>query len=347
MKISVYITSYNQNKFLKEAIDSVLNQTVTPYQVIIVDDCSSDGSRDIIAAYASRHQRLITPIYHETNTGVAQTRIDALQAVSGDYVTYVDGDDRLLPTKLEKESTVMKGHPKAKIVFSNTYYINEAGRRIGLWADNERPAEGNVFFNIFTNDFPAYTPFRNELVDFREWEKIGFHDPHLTIYEDFDMRIRLTKTCPAVYCEAPLNEYRLHKKGLSTVKREEQYNAISYVYHKNKHLLSDLDVEAKDRVRQKLSEWIIKLFRDSLQTSREEEMHHLHYKEAELCSSLLNDIGAHPWDFTREQMMTQFLLKLGELKILEHRLSDIQNSLSWKITSPIRKLGDLFDSNGS
>ena len=106
--ISVYITSYNQREFLAEAIDSVLAQTLPPHQIIVVDDCSTDGSQDIIADYARAHRGLFSPIYHRDNTGVAQVRADALAAVTGDLVTYVDGDDRYLPTKLEQEAAALK-----------------------------------------------------------------------------------------------------------------------------------------------------------------------------------------------------------------------------------------------
>ncbi|MBT7715794.1 MAG: glycosyltransferase family 2 protein, partial [Deltaproteobacteria bacterium] len=87
MKISVFITSYNQKKFLIEAIESVLNQTLSPFQIIVVDDSSKDLSQEVIAGYAARYPNLITPIFHKRNTGVAQVRIDALNAVNGDYVT--------------------------------------------------------------------------------------------------------------------------------------------------------------------------------------------------------------------------------------------------------------------
>ena len=107
-RISVYITSYNQKEYLVEAIDSVLNQTLKPFEIIIVDDCSTDGSREVIAGYALRYPDLVNPIYHTRNQGVAQARIDALQMVTGDYVTYVDGDDRYLPTKLEKEARLLQ-----------------------------------------------------------------------------------------------------------------------------------------------------------------------------------------------------------------------------------------------
>ena len=120
--ISVYVTSYNQREYLVEAVESVLAQTLPASQIIVVDDCSQDGSQDVIAEYATRHSQ-ITPIFHRNNLGVAQTRNHALQMTTGDYVTYVDGDDRFLPDKLAKEVELLDKSPEADVVFSNVYRI--------------------------------------------------------------------------------------------------------------------------------------------------------------------------------------------------------------------------------
>jgi glycosyltransferase involved in cell wall biosynthesis len=127
MNVSVYIPSYNQRRFLAQAIESVLAQTLRPHQVIIVDDSSTDGSQNVIATYTARHPRLITAIYHDRNRGIPRTRNDALQAVTGDCVTYVDADDRLLPTKLEREAEALAANPDAHVAFSDYVYTDSQG----------------------------------------------------------------------------------------------------------------------------------------------------------------------------------------------------------------------------
>jgi glycosyltransferase involved in cell wall biosynthesis len=256
MKISVYITSYNQKRYVGEAIDSVLAQTLSPSQVIIIDDCSTDGSQELIAGYASRHRGLITAVYHSQNLGVAQTRIDALGVVSGDFVTYVDGDDRFLPTKLEKEARLVCEKPENAIAFSNNYYMSAAGVRIGVWADHVTPPCGDVFRETFARTFPRNSLFRMELINYHAWKSVGFHDPCLRLYEDFDMRIRLTKICRAVYCDEPLSEIRVHKSGLSSAPATEHLEAVKYIYRKNKHLLLDLDARERRGVQQRLGQWM-------------------------------------------------------------------------------------------
>ena len=240
MKISVYITSYNQKAYLIEAIESVLNQTLRPFQIIIVDDCSTDGSQEVISGYVSRYPELVTPIYHSQNLGVAQSRIEALQAVKGDYVSRVDGDDRFLPAKLEKEAELLRGHPDAQISFSDHYFITKEGTRIGVWAGRKNPPQGNVFCQTFARDFPRHGVFKRDLVNFKAWMRVGTYDPNLNIYEDYDMCIRLTKDLRVVYCNEPLSETRLHHSGLSSADAQHHLDALQYIYRKNKHLLNDL-----------------------------------------------------------------------------------------------------------
>ncbi len=251
-RLSVYITSYNQKAFLIEAIESVINQTLKPHQIIIIDDCSSDGSQDIIEQYTARHPNLIMPIFNSTNMGIARSRIHALQNVTGDFVSYLDGDDRYLPTKLEKELMLLLQNPEASIAFSNYFYIEPDGTRNGVWAEHDRPPQGYVFHKVFSRAFPKKNLYRNELVNYQAWKSIGFHDPHITIYEDYDMRIRMTKSLRTVYCNEPLSEYRLHEAGLSRAGGVQHLASLDYIYQKNRHLLHDAHEAVRTSVQHKL-----------------------------------------------------------------------------------------------
>jgi glycosyltransferase involved in cell wall biosynthesis len=93
MKISVIIPVYNSSKYLDECLKSVLSQTYTDLEIIIVDDGSNDGSSEICDKYANIDKRII--VIHKSNEGVSKARNDALKLVSGDFVTFVDSDDTL------------------------------------------------------------------------------------------------------------------------------------------------------------------------------------------------------------------------------------------------------------
>jgi hypothetical protein len=266
MRISVYITSYNQKHYLIEAIESVLNQTLRSFQIVIVDDCSTDGSQEVIAGYTSRYPDLITPIYHTQNQGVSQTRIDALQAVTGDYVSRVDGDDRFLPRKLEKEARSLRDSPNAQIAFSDHYFMTADGTHTGVWAGKESPPQGYVFRQTFARDFPRHGLFKRDLVNYQAWMKVGSYDPNLRIYEDYDMCIRLTKHLRVVYYDEPLSETRIHHTGLSSARAAQHLAALKYIYHKNRPLLNDLSVLERLDVERKLDSWMADT---SIQVARE------------------------------------------------------------------------------
>ena len=109
--ISVYITSFNKGKYLSQAITSVLNQSLYPEEIIIVDDGSSDDSREIISSFMNRYPELITAIYNKQNVGISKSRNIALKECRGDIVTFLDGDDIFYSNKLLFEYEKLTGKP--------------------------------------------------------------------------------------------------------------------------------------------------------------------------------------------------------------------------------------------
>jgi glycosyltransferase involved in cell wall biosynthesis len=254
MKISVAITSYNQKQYLIEAIASVLAQTLPPSQIIIVDDGSTDGSQEVIAGYKSRYPELVDAVFHAQNQGIPATRNDALKAVRGDCVTFLDGDDRFLPAKLEKEARLLEQNPAAQIAYSNHYRITETGDRIGMWAEGEPLPQGNVFRQVFVKELPRGENLVYMMVRYQAWVETGFYDPRLSRGEDYDMCIRLSKRCRVVYCHEPLSEYRKDENRVSrALLAAEKLARSHYIYRKNLHLLDDIDAAARDYIKQRIS----------------------------------------------------------------------------------------------
>lgn len=251
-RISVYITSFDQKRYLAEAIESVLNQTLMPYEIIIVDDCSTDGSQEIISKYAKYYPQLIKVIFHEQNMGVAYARNQALKSASGDYVTYLDGDDRFLPSKLEKEMEILLKTPNTQMVFSNFFSINAKGERMWIWDEDDSVPQGDIFLATFAIDFPRKIHFRNELVNLEAWRDIGDYDHRLKIYEDYDMRIRFAKRYRAAYNKKPSVEYRRLESGLSSLSIENHMEALKYLIGKNSLLLNDIGREDRRWLQKKI-----------------------------------------------------------------------------------------------
>ncbi len=304
MKISVYITSYNQKNLLPEAIESVLAQTLRPHQIIIVDDASSDGSQVLIRGYAGRYPALITPILHQHNQGVATARNSAIQHASGEYLTYLDGDDRYLPRKLEQEAAALQAHPQARIAFSDVYVIDPHGKRIDRWARRGKPPQGEVFAQTFARAFPAQRLFRNELVHLPSWREsgAGFYDPQLSMYEDYDLRIRLTRHLRTVYVDEPLSEYRRHTQSLRNAPPEKFLEAFEYLCKKNAPLLDTLPPERRAWVETRLDAWRAELWRRMAWHTLYEEFSLKAWRQAWQCTR-------RAWDY-EQRLPTAFVARL-------------------------------------
>jgi len=118
--ISIITPAYNAEKYISQTIESVLNQTYTEWEMVIVDDCSVDNTYNIILEYAKRDNR-IKPVKHEVNKGVAEARNTALRESSGDFVAFLDSDDLWVPEKLRIQLDFME---KNNYVLTYTMYQN-------------------------------------------------------------------------------------------------------------------------------------------------------------------------------------------------------------------------------
>ena len=106
MKVSVITPMYNCEKFISETIESVLNQTYTNWEMIIIDDCSTDKSNQIVKQYIERDKRIRLIALNE-NSGAAVARNKGIEVSSGRFIAFLDGDDLWEPNKLEKQIQFM------------------------------------------------------------------------------------------------------------------------------------------------------------------------------------------------------------------------------------------------
>ena len=127
MDISVIIPVYNTEKYLPSCIDSILAQTNVSFEIILVDDGSTDMSSSICDTYASKHNNII--VYHINNSGPATARNKGFNVAQGEYVTFTDSDDKMEPLMLYKMITAGKEH-NADIICCNYKEIDEEGNMI-------------------------------------------------------------------------------------------------------------------------------------------------------------------------------------------------------------------------
>ena len=122
--VSVVMPIYGVERFVAEAIDSVLEQTFTDFEFIIVDDVSPDSSRSICEAYSDERIRIIV---HEKNRGLAGARNTGIREARGKYIALLDSDDKWTANKLEQHVAHLNNSPKVGVSFSRSVFMNEAG----------------------------------------------------------------------------------------------------------------------------------------------------------------------------------------------------------------------------
>jgi glycosyltransferase involved in cell wall biosynthesis len=123
---------YNSAKFLPEAVESIINQTFTEYELIIIDDHSSDNSWEIINRFKDESSRII-PIRHNVNIGRAAIRNIALKSARGQYIAIMDSDDIAYPMRLGLQYEYLQSHPRVYLTGTGAHIIDEQGNRTGVF----------------------------------------------------------------------------------------------------------------------------------------------------------------------------------------------------------------------
>lgn len=131
MKVSVVVTAYNHVRFIARALDSVLEQDATfDWEVIVGDDCSQDGTRDVIRDYERRHPALIRTVFPTRNLGVAgrDLFVETLRESQGRFIAMLDGDDYwTAPDKLQRQVDFLDAHPECSMCYHNVLVLREDG----------------------------------------------------------------------------------------------------------------------------------------------------------------------------------------------------------------------------
>ena len=129
--ISVIMPLYNAERFVGESIENVLRQTVGDFELIVIDDASTDASAEIARAYAAKDDRIVL-MHNELNSGAARTRNRALDAARGKFITFMDADDLCSPERFAKQLAFFEQHPQTDTCGS---YYTMFGTRGGVMAN--------------------------------------------------------------------------------------------------------------------------------------------------------------------------------------------------------------------
>ncbi len=240
-KVSVIIPVYNGEKYIKQTLKSVLNQTFQDFEIIVVDDGSTDRSRQRIQSLDD--QRI--HYFYQANSGCpAIPKNRGIKKAKGKYIAFLDQDDLFLPKKIESQLKLIEGStPKIDAVICNCFIYNETSKKnIGKnWAKNFRIMPEKISERLIKGNFIVTSSVG--LVRKGFFRKNGFLDEKLKIADDYDLWLRLAKDSQIKFISKPLVKWRYHLESLS-FSSPKLVDDLVYLYQK---VLSRDDLTKKER----------------------------------------------------------------------------------------------------
>jgi glycosyltransferase involved in cell wall biosynthesis len=215
--VSVVMRAFNCGRYIGQAIESILAQTFQDFEIVIVDDASTDGTEAILRAYSQRDER-IRVVRNETNQGPVRNMNIGLRHARGEFVAIHDGDDISLPHRLETQVNFLRAHPQIALVGGGKYVIDEEGEEIRV-VTRERKGPEEVRQDLEKRNIFAQTSVmcRRECL-----EAIGLYDEFFLYANDYDMLLRMSDQFDIVYYEEPLVKWRWLNSSISGVKKRAQ-----------------------------------------------------------------------------------------------------------------------------
>lgn len=250
--VSVIIPSFNSSQYLKESIDSVLSQTYKKFEIVVVDDGSTDDVEEVVAPYISSGA---IHFLKKENGGPAPARNLGIRNSSGELIAFLDADDVWKQDKLEEQLPLFSDE-KIALVYSDMEFFG-APFRFSRYSDMAGGFyEGDVLYNLLKGNF---IPNSSVVVRRKILEEVGLYneDPELFAVEDYDLWIKVATKYKIGFSPESLVKYRVHENQISRTKKR-TYKALCRMYEK---LLRDASFDMyKDLIRSKMLENRIKYF---------------------------------------------------------------------------------------
>ena len=193
LKISVIVPTFNREKTIKRCLDSVVNQTMPPFEIIVVDDGSVDGTIKILDEYPCRYLRII----RQNHKGAQAARNLGIINAKGSYIAFLDSDDEWLPYMLEKAAEYISEEKEECVTYSNCYTFQKNKRR--LWKLPEIGSDAYSFLLMHQGPMFQSMLVRKELL-----LKIGMLDENVVAYQEWDTAIRLAENVRFIHVREPL-----------------------------------------------------------------------------------------------------------------------------------------------
>ena len=234
--VSVVMPAYNAEKFIGEAIESILNQTFKDFEFIILDDCSKDSTWKIIQEYAKKDERIVA-VRNEKNLNIALNRNKGVEMSKGKYIVWADADDISKPERIEKLVNYMENHSEVGICGSN--FQGFSGDQIfetrEFFEDDERLRK-----NIF-----KFSPVAQPTAIIRKecFSTVGLFNPDYPPAEDIELSFRIGERYKFGNVTEILLRYRVHPSSATFTNMKTQIKATLRVrkrYFRDSNYNSDL-----------------------------------------------------------------------------------------------------------
>lgn len=204
-KISIVIPSYNRAEFIPATLDSILAQTYKDFEIIFIDDGSTDATETVVQAYMDKDFRV--KYFKQANSERAVARTYGMSLAEGDYICLVDSDDVWYPHKLEVQLVVMEADPELAMSYASVDRIDLKGHKLGYAARQHEGYTGWVFFELLKRNFiPSVTP----MIRRGALKKVKTQNTEYIPYEDWDFWLRLSREGRFFHIVEALGAYRLH-----------------------------------------------------------------------------------------------------------------------------------------
>ena len=213
-KVSVLIATYNRERFISEAIDSVLKQSFTDWELIVIDDASTDNTTAVVNKYMRKDSR-ITYFKNPINLGISKSRNKGLSLARGTYIATLDSDDIWIDeTKLEKQVEFLDINKEYALIGGGIIYIDTDSKPL-------RKMLYPIYDSIIRNVILQFNPFPHSTVLIRKSaiDVVGNYDESMKTCEDYDMWMRIGMSYKFTNIPKVLAGYRVHGGNISRNKK--------------------------------------------------------------------------------------------------------------------------------
>lgn len=239
MKFSVILPLFNKAPYVPKAIKSVLAQTCSDYELVIMDDGSSDDSFKVAEATIGGDERC--HIFKQSNAGVSAARNMAVQLSHGDYLCFLDADDWWEPTFLESVSALITEFPDAGIYGTGYTIVNETKHKTRVASIGVEPGFERGYINycrVYANGMYMPLCVGSVCVPRNVFDEMAGFKTQLKLGEDFDLWIRIALKYKVVFLNIPLFNYNQDSAP--------QWRAVGRLHEPRSHMLWNLDYLAKE-----------------------------------------------------------------------------------------------------